>query len=363
VRSTALRIAVLTGVMVTAAALMPVGRGNAAGSLSARIAAARRQEGTLQAGIDTENRAIASYHGRLADLEEQLGGIQARRDAERATLDHTQEGLREARGSLSRLRLTLDHDRRALARQLRTQYEAGEPQLVEVVLGASSLSDLLETAEMMRRVQHANTRITHRVRTTRDQVTAEVEHLAALEATQQREAATVLSQRDAIAEIKLEVADRELAAEQARDRQSARLGALRSHRAVLEKQLERAQARAAQAQSRAFMVTTPGSAASGGDGFFPAAGTDYTVGEEPELAARLDRMAQALHLHHIGLSGYRSPAHSVAVGGFPNDPHTRGQASDTPGVEGLPEAVLNQYGLTRPFGGAAEADHIQLLGG
>jgi len=362
VRSTTLRVALLAGAVVTGLSLVPAGRGHAAGSLSARIAAARRQEGTLQANIDTENRQISSYHGRIADLEGELAGIQARLDAERARLSKTQDELRASRGSLGRLRVTLDHDRRALARQLVEQYEAGQPQLVEIVLGASSLSDLLETGEMMRRVQAANTRITDRVRDTRDQVAAEVRHLAALEATQQREAATVLSQRDAVAEVRLALADRELAAEQARDRDSARLGALRSRRSSLEKQLAAAQARAVAAQSRAFQITTPGSAASGGDGFFPAPGTDYTVGNEPEIAARLERLAEALHLHLIGLSGYRSPAHSVAVGGFPNDPHTRGEASDTPGVEGVPEAVLNQYGLTRPFGGAAEADHIQLAG-
>lgn len=359
-RSTVLRIAVLSGVLIAALTLVPARRAPAAGSLQQRIAAARRQEGQLQSGIDTENRAIAGYHGRIADLEGELAGIQARLDAERATLSKTQDELRTSRGSLSRLRLTLDHDRTALAHQLLKQYEAGDPQLVEVILGASSLSDLLETGEMMRRVQQANTRITDRVRVTRDKVSAEVRHLAALEATQERQAATVLSQRDAVAEVKLELANRELAAEQARDRQSTKLSALRSRRSSLEKELAAAQARAVAAQSRAFAITTPGSAASGGDGFFPAPGTDYTVGEEPELAARLDRMAQALHLHLIGLSGYRSPAHSVAVGGFPNDPHTRGEASDTPGVEGVPEAVLNQYGLTRPFGGAAEADHIQL---
>jgi len=347
VRSTALRIAVLSGAVVAGLSLVPSGRGHAAGTLSSRIAAAKRQEGTLQANIDTENGRIASYRGRLSGLEDELAGIQARLDQERAQLDRTQAQLRASRGSLSRLRITLDHDRRALARQLRMQYEAGQPQLVQVMLGASSLSDLLETAEMMRRVQQANTRITDRVRTTRDRVSAEVRHLAGLEATQQREAATVLSQRDAVAEIRLEVANRELAAERARDRSSTRLQAMRARRASLERELAQAQARAA----------------AGGDGFFPAAGTDYTVGNEPELAARLDRLAQALHLHLIGLSGYRTPAHSVAVGGFPNDPHTRGEASDTPGVEGVPEAVLNQYGLTRPFGGAAEADHIQLAGG
>lgn len=99
-----------------------------------------------------------------------------------------------------------------------------------------------------------------------------------------------------------------------------------------------------------------------GDGFFPAAGTNYTQGQEPQIAARLNRLAHALHLHLIGISGYRSPHHSVEVGGFANDPHTRGAASDTPGIEGISEKILERYGLTRPFGGAREADHIQLLG-
>ena len=95
-------------------------------------------------------------------------------------------------------------------------------------------------------------------------------------------------------------------------------------------------------------------------GFFQAPGTDYSVNQEPIIAARLDQLGKALQLHLSGISGYRSPEHSVAVGGFPNDPHTRGEASDTPGVEGVPESTLNQFCLTRPFGGAAEADHIQL---
>lgn len=97
-------------------------------------------------------------------------------------------------------------------------------------------------------------------------------------------------------------------------------------------------------------------------GFFPAPGTDYGSGDEPAIAERLAKLGKALRLHLIGISGARTPAHSVAVGGFADDPHTRGQASDTPGVERVPESTLERYGLTRPFGGAGEADHIQLFG-
>jgi len=95
-------------------------------------------------------------------------------------------------------------------------------------------------------------------------------------------------------------------------------------------------------------------------GFFPTSTTNYAHGKEPEIAARLDALGKALHLHLVGLSGYRTPQHSVAVGGYANDPHTRGEAMDTPGVEAVPESVLRRFGLTRPFPGASEADHIQL---
>ena len=77
------------------------------------------------------------------------------------------------------------------------------------------------------------------------------------------------------------------------------------------------------------------------------------------MTARLNALGQALGVTIYGISGYRTPAHSVAVGGYADDPHTKGEASDTPGVEGVAESVLEQFCLTRPFGGAAEADHIQ----
>lgn len=102
--------------------------------------------------------------------------------------------------------------------------------------------------------------------------------------------------------------------------------------------------------------------AKGGVGFTAAPGTDYTYGHTSAIANRLNELGKALGIKLTGISGYRTPAHSVAVGGFANDPHTRGEASDTPGVEGVSAAVLARFGLERPFPGAKEADHIQLLG-
>ena len=74
-----------------------------------------------------------------------------------------------------------------------------------------------------------------------------------------------------------------------------------------------------------------------------------------------------------GISGYRTPAHSVAVGGFADDPHTRGEAEDI-GVNSLlrssaaqiSEAQLARFGLYRPFDPSddpsnSEVNHIQLI--
>jgi hypothetical protein len=198
---------------------------------------------------------------------------------------------------------------------------------------------------------------------TRKAVAAQTKRLAALEATRQRETTAVLVQRDEVARLHLALLDRQLRYVHARDRKSSELSELRSHRRALEGELSKLQVSEFRAQNESFGGGGPIEYSTSGEyGFFQAPGTNYSVGEEPILAARLNTLGKALHLHLIGISGYRTPQHSVEVGGFADDPHTRGEASDTPGVEGVPESVLERFGLTRPFPGPAEADHIQLLG-
>ncbi len=110
-----------------------------------------------------------------------------------------------------------------------------------------------------------------------------------------------------------------------------------------------------------------------GPGFVADPATIQTVGQLPVLTARLDQLAKTLSVVIYGISGYRTPAHSVAVGGFADDPHTKGEAEDI-GVNSLlrssaaqiSESQLAQYGLYRPFDpsddpGNTEVNHIQLI--
>ena len=108
-------------------------------------------------------------------------------------------------------------------------------------------------------------------------------------------------------------------------------------------------------------------------GFTPDPGTSQTQGQLPLLTARLDALGKALGVTIYGISGYRTPAHSVAVGGYAHDPHTQGKAEDI-GVNSLlrssaaqiSEAEFARFGLYRPFDPSGDANntevnHIQLI--
>ncbi len=109
-------------------------------------------------------------------------------------------------------------------------------------------------------------------------------------------------------------------------------------------------------------------------GFTPLPGTNFSVGEEPQIVSDLKKLGEELGVMIYGISGYRTSAQSVAVGGSANDPHTKGEAADI-GVNSalresatqLSNAQLESVGLERPFDkngeDANEVNHVQLKAG
>lgn len=362
------RLWALLALAATAAAIVAVpGAGaSSSGSLEGGIAASQAREGELRAGIQADNGHIAGFQGSIDDLRMRLSALESSLAIERRQLATLKAQLQAARVQLAALQVQLARDRQVLIAQVIAAYESPPPSIVTVILESHGFADLLERVDALRAIARENAQATVLVSNEHRAVGIQAARLADLESRKQRDTSAVLVQRDEVAQLHLALVDHQLQYIHARDRRSSQLGALRSHRQELEHELAAVQARELAALGNSLAYTGPvgafSAAPEGEYGFFPAAGTNYTVGVEPVLAARLNTLGKTLHLHLIGISGYRSPQHSVEVGGFANDPHTRGEASDTPGIEGVPEATLNRFGLTRPFPGAAEADHIQLLG-
>jgi hypothetical protein len=338
--------------------------GQTQGELESRISSESSHEGALKAAIAADSHTIDGFQGSIDDLRARLSALETSLAYEQGLLDRLKGQLHAARAHLSTLVAQLAHDRQVLVAQVVAAYESPPPSIVTVVLEAHGFGDLIERVDDLRAIGLQNANATDRVIHARAAVAAETQRLAVLTASHQRETTAVLVQRDEVARLHLALVDRQLLYIRARDAKSAELHSLRTHRESLERQLSQLQVSEYDSQQQSFATGVPlgGAGPAGEFGFFPAAGTNYSVGEEPALAERLNELGKALHLHLIGISGYRTPQHSVEVGGFADDPHTRGEASDTPGVEGVPQSILAKFGLIRPFPGPAEADHIQLIG-
>jgi peptidoglycan hydrolase CwlO-like protein len=358
--------AVIATAALSAAVLGPVAAGSSSGTLESRIASSEAREGELHAGIGADSHQIAGFQGSIDDLQTRLDALESSLDTERSLLADLRSQLHGARARLASLQVQLGRDRQVLVAQLIASYESPPPDIVTVVLQAHGFADLIEQIDDLRAVSRENAGATVHVAEEQQAVTVQAARLATLEASHARETSAVLVQRDEVAQLHLALVSRQLAYIRARDRKSAELAPLESHRQSLEGELSKLASSELAAEGVAGAYTGPignyTSTPQGEYGFFQAPGTDYSVGEEPVLVAHLNTLGIALHLHLIGISGYRTPQHSIEVGGFANDPHTRGEASDTPGIEGVPQATLARFGLIRPFPSAAEADHIQLLG-
>jgi len=348
----------------SAAALVSVAYGASAGSLESKIGAAGSKEGEIRSGIHADSRQIDGFQGNIDDLQTRLSALESSLQVEQGLLDSIRSQLSVARTRLAALQVQLRHDRKVLVAQVIAAYESPPPDIATVILEAHGFADLIERVDDLRAISRQNAAATQHVAETRRAVTAEAKHLAQLESTHAQETRAVQVQRDEVAELHLALVKRQLEFIRARDAKSSELEELRDHKHSLEHELAHVQQRELEASGVTYSgpIGEFNGTPEGAYGFFPAAGTNYSVGEEPTLAEHLNTLGKALHLHLIGISGYRTPQHSVEVGGFADDPHTRGEASDTPGVEGVPESILEKFGLTRPFPGPAEADHIQLLG-
>ena len=341
--------------------------GASRGDLASRYSSGQNRAGQLRSAIKADSKQISGFEGTISSLQARLNVVQQSLDIQEQQLEEVTVALSTAQRRLVQLQRQLLSDRRILATQLVADYESPTPNLVDVIVEARGWNDLVNKVSNLSTIAKANARTMRAMITTRAAVVVEARRLARIKIRRQQTTAAVRVERDNIAQLRLSIVDRELRVARDRSAKKSQLTTLQKKLAHEAKVLD-AEAAAAGGGAGLPVVPPPGGCINtayvphgGSTGFFPAPGTNYSVNEEPVIAARLDALGRALGLHLIGISGYRSPAHSVEVGGFADDPHTRGEASDTPGVEGVPEATLEEFCLTRPFPGAREADHIQEL--
>ncbi|HEY5143747.1 MAG TPA: transglycosylase family protein [Solirubrobacteraceae bacterium] len=196
-----------------------------AGALQQQVQQQRAKERSLSSAAARLGQLERLAARDVALLQQRLSSAQADLSSWQARLARTQTNLLAARRHLMRLRVRLKRDRTVLASVLLGAYQAGKPDLIDVVLGAHGFADLLDRADFLRTVQRRNAQIVGNVRSVRNATHGQETALAMLLPRQQAATAAVQRERDALAQVGVALRAREAALAQAR---AARLAALQN---------------------------------------------------------------------------------------------------------------------------------------
>ncbi|HEY4830541.1 MAG TPA: hypothetical protein VIH85_27490, partial [Solirubrobacteraceae bacterium] len=243
-------------------AVVAVGASASRGDLAGRYAEHQHQASQLRSSIHADTTAIQSYEGSIAALQARLAVVQRRLNVDEDLLAQVRLELTRARDRVAELKVQFARDRRLLARQLVANYETPPPSLMQVVLTSSGFQNLLNKVNALRAIGRANAGVTRLVGEARIAVAAEARRLAALEVRRDRSAATVLSERNQMVQLRLSIVDRELASAHDRASKQSQLSALQKTLSHEESELQRQatlEAAAAFGSERVPITATSGS--------------------------------------------------------------------------------------------------------
>ncbi|MDX6610330.1 MAG: hypothetical protein QOF85_2255 [Solirubrobacterales bacterium] len=194
-----------------------------------KLSDVRENQSALAATIAEQNRAIDSMIGEVSALRQKQAAVEAELSAKQDELDAATAKLEADKRHLARVRARLQRALDVLRHRLVAIYEAGSPDMLNVVLDSASWSEVNTRADYLSQIQEYDDSVASRVKALRDQARAAVKRMTAVR--QQIEEA-----RNAIA-----IKEREVAS--ARQEAEARFGELKSAQAERRRAMESLESR------------------------------------------------------------------------------------------------------------------------
>jgi len=194
-----------------------------------KLSHVRESQSALATTIAEQNHAIDSMIGEVSALRQQQAAVEAELAAKQDELDRATAKLAADKHRLAVVRARLQRALTVLRDRLIAIYEAGSPDMLNVVLDSASWSELSTRTEYLSQVQEYDESVAARVKSLRDQARAAVRRMTGV----RRE---IKAARDTIA-----VKEREVAA--AKDAAEARFAELKSAQAERREALESLESR------------------------------------------------------------------------------------------------------------------------
>jgi peptidoglycan hydrolase CwlO-like protein len=208
-------------------------------TLRNRIDQGRAREQQLSGAVARLNDLLSRTQREIGIVQTRLTEVESDLVTARARLAATRERLNTQRAKLRRLRSRLAQDRAALAAQLVADYQGDDPDIVSLVIGASSFADLIERVELVKRLQERNGQIVDRVHSARDETSRETKRLDQMEAQRQLEAVAVERRRNALVSMRAGLAQRQSTYARVRAARAQALAGTRAGRAAAEQALNK----------------------------------------------------------------------------------------------------------------------------
>jgi cell wall-associated NlpC family hydrolase len=170
--------------------------------LSNQLAANQSTAQSLQSEINAESAQIQKTANGVAAAQQRYATVEARLENSVHELQGVETQYMTARDQLLALERKLTIAKRALASNLRTEYENGSPNLVDVILNANGFSTLLDEVDFMKRVQQQDAEIVSFTQAASKKTTHEALKLLAYEQSDKALTDSILSQRNLAAAIR-----------------------------------------------------------------------------------------------------------------------------------------------------------------
>ena len=197
-----------------------------------KLSHVRESQGSLAATIAEQNKAIDSMIGEVSDLRRQQAAVESELSAKQDELDSATAKLAADRHRLALVRERLQRALSVLRERLVAIYEAGSPDMLNVVLDSASWSEVSTRAEYLSQVQEYDDSVAGRVKGLRDEARATVKRMTAVRlqikesrdaiAVKEREVASARAEAESrFAELKSAQAERRAAMESLESREEA----------------------------------------------------------------------------------------------------------------------------------------------
>jgi septal ring factor EnvC (AmiA/AmiB activator) len=253
-RAAAVAIA-LGAVLATAVAVLAPSGTSAAtpslGQLHSELGQSEAQQQHLSSSIGSLSGLVSSLDGQISLVQSREAAVNAELASDRAKLARVQAALQKERARLVKLRNRLALAKMILRRQLVSNYEGGQPDLVSVVLNANGFSNLLDQLNYLGMAEHRQQSIITITRTAQAQANQAARRLAALQATVRQMTQGAAVQAQALAGMNALLNTKQAAVRRARAAQQSALVAARIHAADLRHQISQVEAAQAAAAARA----------------------------------------------------------------------------------------------------------------